>query len=124
MVLRNQQTDAPNFVKLFYEKSPLLRGTSSYKRGLHLILSPENRKRGVQITSNASQTALTSMLETVKIGVWETPERFRCHAVFTAWHLNLFVHLEQGTGVEPALTAWEAAVIPIYQPCDLLTGLL
>ena len=25
--------------------------------------------------------------------------------------------LEQGTGVEPALTAWEAAVIPIYQPC-------
>ena len=32
--------------------------------------------------------------------------------------------LEQGTGVEPALTAWEAAVIPIYQPCNLLTGLL
>ena len=58
------------------------------------------------------------MLETVKIGVWETPERFRCHAVFTAWHLNLFVNLEQGTGVEPALTAWEAAVIPIYQPCE------
>ena len=26
--------------------------------------------------------------------------------------------LEQGTGIEPALTAWEAAVIPIYQPCD------
>ena len=25
--------------------------------------------------------------------------------------------MEQGTGVEPALTAWEAAVIPIYQPC-------
>ncbi len=75
MVLRNQQTDAPNFVKLFYEKSPLLRGNSSYKRGLHLILSPENRKRGVQITSNASQTALTSMFKTGKIGVWKTPER-------------------------------------------------
>jgi len=75
MVLRNQQTDAPNFVKLFYEKSPLLRGKSSCKRELHLILSPESRKRGVQITSNASQTALTSMLETVKIGVWKTPER-------------------------------------------------
>ena len=27
--------------------------------------------------------------------------------------------VEQGTGVEPALTAWEAAVIPIYQPCAL-----
>ena len=75
MVLRNQQTDALNFVKLFYEKSPLLRGNSSYKRGLHPIISPENRKRGVQITLNASQTALTSMLETVKIGVWKTPER-------------------------------------------------
>ncbi len=46
MVLRNQQTDAPNFVKLFMKKAPL-RGNSSYKRGLHLmILSPENRKRG------------------------------------------------------------------------------
>ena len=32
--------------------------------------------------------------------------------------------LEQGTGVEPALTAWEAAVIPIYQPCIHFTGLL
>ena len=75
MVLRNQQTAAPNFVKLFYEKSPLLREKSSYKRGLHLIISPKTRKRGVQITSNASQTALTSMLETGKIGVWKTPER-------------------------------------------------
>ena len=32
-------------------------------------------KRGVQITSNASQTALTSMLKSGKIGVWKTPER-------------------------------------------------
>ena len=69
MVLQNQQTDALNLVKLFYEKAPFLRGTSSYKRGLHPIISPENKKRGVQITSNASQAALTSMLETVKNGV-------------------------------------------------------
>ena len=27
--------------------------------------------------------------------------------------------MEQGTGIEPALTAWEAAVIPIYQPCEI-----
>ena len=27
--------------------------------------------------------------------------------------------MEQGTGVGPALTAWEAAVIPIYQPCKI-----
>lgn len=69
MVLRNQQTDALNLVKLFYEKAPFLRGTSSCKRGLHPIISPENKKRGIQITSNASQAALTSMLETVKNGV-------------------------------------------------------
>ena len=75
MVLRNQQTDALNFVKFFHEKNPLLRGSSSYKRGAHPIISPESRKRGVQITSNASQTALTSMLETVKNRVWKTPER-------------------------------------------------
>ena len=25
--------------------------------------------------------------------------------------------MEQGTGVEPAYLAWEARVIPIYQPC-------
>ena len=30
--------------------------------------------------------------------------------------------MEQGTGVEPALTAWEAAVIPIYQPCKSEQG--
>ena len=75
MVLRNQQADAQNFVKLFHEKSPLLRGTSSYKRGLHPIISPGSRKRGVQITLNPPQTALTSMLETVKIGVWEPRKR-------------------------------------------------
>ncbi|MEF2589599.1 MAG: hypothetical protein U0M81_06575 [Oscillospiraceae bacterium] len=75
MVLRNQQIGAPNFVKLFHEKSPLLQGNSSYKRELHPILLPENRKRGVQITLSASQTALTSMLKTGKIGVWKTPER-------------------------------------------------
>jgi hypothetical protein len=45
------------------------------QKGLHPIILPENRKRGVQITLNPSQTALTSMLETGKIGVWKTPER-------------------------------------------------
>ena len=28
-----------------------------------------------------------------------------------------FSFLEQGTGVEPAFTAWEAVVLPIYEPC-------
>ena len=31
--------------------------------------------------------------------------------------------MEQGTGVEPAFTAWEAVVLPIYEPCIQL-GLL
>ena len=26
--------------------------------------------------------------------------------------------LEQDTGVEPAFTAWEAVVLPIYESCD------
>ena len=28
--------------------------------------------------------------------------------------------LEQGTGIEPAFTAWEAVVLPIYEPCKPL----
>ena len=28
-----------------------------------------------------------------------------------------FYCLEQGTGIEPAFTAWEAVVLPIYEPC-------
>ena len=27
--------------------------------------------------------------------------------------------MEQGTGVEPAFTAWEAVVLPIYEPCSV-----
>ena len=30
---------------------------------------------------------------------------------------KLLLFLEQGTGVEPAFTAWEAVVLPIYEPC-------
>ena len=30
--------------------------------------------------------------------------------------------LEQGTGIEPAFTAWEAVVLPIYEPCVTLWG--
>ena len=28
--------------------------------------------------------------------------------------------MEQGTGIEPAFTAWEAVVLPIYEPCILV----
>ena len=37
-------------------------------------------------------------------------------------YTNHAFFMEQGTGVEPALTAWEAAVIPIYQPCAPLVN--
>ena len=33
MVLRNQQTDAPNFVKLFYEKNPFCKVNPRTKGG-------------------------------------------------------------------------------------------
>ena len=47
MVLRNQQADAPNFVKFFYEKSPLLRGNFSYKRGAASnFIVRKQKKRG------------------------------------------------------------------------------
>jgi hypothetical protein len=46
MVLRNQQTGVLNFVKLFYEKSPLLRGTSSYKRGCIRSFRQKAEKEG------------------------------------------------------------------------------
>ena len=29
----------------------------------------------------------------------------------------MVLFLEQGTGIEPAFTAWEAVVLPIYEPC-------
>ena len=31
--------------------------------------------------------------------------------------LHLSFYLEQDTGVEPAFTAWEAVVLPIYESC-------
>lgn len=32
--------------------------------------------------------------------------------------------LEQDTGVEPAFTAWEAVVLPIYEPCMDRVGII
>ena len=33
--------------------------------------------------------------------------------------------MEQGTGIEPAFTAWEAVVLPIYEPCkDWIGGII
>ena len=31
--------------------------------------------------------------------------------------IGVLSFLEQGTGIEPAFTAWEAVVLPIYEPC-------
>ena len=32
--------------------------------------------------------------------------------------------MEQGTGIEPAFTAWEAVVLPIYEPCISYVGII
>jgi len=57
------------------KKAPFCEGLPRTKGGCIRLFRQKAEKEGVQITSNASQTALTSMLETVKIGVWKTPER-------------------------------------------------
>ena len=36
---------------------------------------------------------------------------------FSQRHLFWCSLMEQGTGVEPASAAWEAAVLPMYEPC-------
>ena len=36
-----------------------------------------------------------------------------------AAYKDLAAIVEQGTGVEPAFTAWEAVVLPIYEPCSM-----
>ena len=46
MVLRNQQTDAPNFVKLFYEKSPLARKLLVQKGAASNFIARKQKKRG------------------------------------------------------------------------------
>ena len=68
-------TGALNFVKFFHEKAPFCEGLPRTKGGCIRLFRQKAEKEGVQITLNASRTALTSMLETVKIGVWETPEK-------------------------------------------------
>ena len=57
------------------KKAPFCEETSRTKGGCIQFYRQKAEKKGVQITLNASQAALTSMLETVKIGVWKTPER-------------------------------------------------
>ena len=32
-------------------------------------------------------------------------------------YTQLLSNLEQGTGIEPASSAWEADVLPMYEPC-------
>ena len=47
MVLRNQQTDAPNFVKLFYEKSsPFARKILVQKGAASDFIARKQKKRG------------------------------------------------------------------------------
>ena len=75
MVLRNQQAGAPNFVKLFYEKAAFCEEIPRTKGGCIRSFRQKTGKEGVQITLNPSQTALTSILKTCKIGAWKTPER-------------------------------------------------
>ena len=46
MVLRNQQTDAPDFVKLFYEKTPFARDFLVQKGAASDFIARKQKKRG------------------------------------------------------------------------------
>ena len=41
----------------------------------------------------------------------------KAKTVYNSSYTRLLSNLEQGTGVEPASAAWEAAVLPMYEPC-------
>ena len=86
--LRNQQTGARNFVKLFYKKSTLL-GEVSPSKGRCFRFNCKNKEiMGVQITMNTRIRDMTSMLDTIKTRVWKTPEkldamRFLPHGIYS-----------------------------------------
>ena len=35
----------------------------------------------------------------------------------SALTIELMIHLEQATGIEPAVSAWKAEVLPLYDTC-------
>lgn len=88
MVLRNQQTGARNYVKLFYKKSALL-GEISPSKGRCFRFNCKNKEiMGVQITLIPLIRDMTSMLDTIKTRVWKTPEkldamRFLPHGIYS-----------------------------------------
>ena len=45
-------------------------------------------------------------------------ERISLKKVTFVYQTKVTFFMEQGTGVEPAFTAWEAVVLPIYEPCN------
>ena len=80
-------------------------------------------------THNGSQVARQHNLRNPKVIAKE--DHIDPNGHFEMWLDNVFkkmrsrstflrdLILEQGTGVEPAFTAWEAVVLPIYEPCIL-----
>ena len=83
-------------------------------------LASRHPANGIAIRRNPASPLNLTRFAQVEAASSTLPAAFQKEKPPKGW----FFFLEQGTGVEPALTAWEAAVIPIYQPCIHFTGLL
>ena len=90
------------------------------ERATRLELASRHPANGITIRRNPASPLNLTRFAQVEAASSTLPAAFQKEKPPKGW----FSFLEQGTGVEPALTAWEAAVIPIYQPCIHFTGLL
>ena len=77
--------------------------------GIDLHFAPMEQNKGSPASSRRRRRSSAPQL------VGSIPYYISKKKDHTFW-CGLFF-LEQGTGIEPAFTAWEAVVLPIYEPC-------
>ena len=71
-----------------------------------------------------AQTQIEAQRKRVRFGEEEQQnERALTYKISRSKRYDACSDVEQGTGVEPASAAWEAAVLPMYEPCIFLTCL-
>ena len=59
------------------------------------------------ISHGVSHISLAKQISQIPLGIYFVEKSTAKRCFF----------LEQGTGIEPAFTAWEAVVLPIYESC-------
>ena len=91
---------------LFRHFTPNLRGCQD--RGTEF----DRKKRSVTHPGSiAEQTGKSVPQRNARDGFFRQSIKNRCELC------TVRSDVEQGTGIEPAFTAWEAVVLPIYEPC-------